>query len=104
MPTNNEFSLINLRKALGLRQSEMALRMGLSLRPYQELESKIRKVRPRHVRLAKSVALDLAIEKEDPTLAPANVRKKAIKLARLILRQNFRQKAVQLADIILDHE
>ena len=104
MPTNNEFSLINLRKALGLRQSEMAFRMGLSLRPYQELESKIRKVRPRHVRLAESVALDLAIEKEDPALAPANIRKKAIKLARLILRQNFRQKAVQLADIILDHE
>jgi hypothetical protein len=30
-------SLIKMRKALGIRQSEMAERMGLSLRPYQEL-------------------------------------------------------------------
>jgi hypothetical protein len=85
-------------------QFAMASRMGLSLRPYQDLELKIRKVRPRHVRLAESVAFDLAIEKEDPALAPANVRKKAIKFVRLMLRHNFRQKAVQFADFILDQE
>jgi transcriptional regulator with XRE-family HTH domain len=96
------FSLIGLRKALGLGQLEMAQRMGLSLRPYQELESNIRKVLSRHVRLAESVALDVAVEREDPKLAPDNVRKKAIQLARLILQQNFRQKAIQLADVILD--
>ena len=65
MSINHDFSLVQLRKALGLAQSEMARRMGLSLRPYQKLESIPRKVRSRHVRLAESVALDVAIEKED---------------------------------------
>ena len=102
MPVNHDFSLTRMRKALGLTQSEMACRMGLSLRPYQELESEIRKVRSRHVRLAESVALDVAIEKEDPELAPASVRNKAIKLARAILTQNIRQKARKLTDIIFD--
>jgi transcriptional regulator with XRE-family HTH domain len=102
MPANDGFPLIRLRKALGLAQSEMAKRMGLSLRPYQELEANIRKVLPRHIRLAESVALDVAIENEDPELAPAAVRKKAINLARLILKQNLRQKARKLVEIILD--
>ena len=62
----------------------------------------MRKVRSRHVRLAKSVALDIAIEKEDPELAPTSVRKKAMKLAHAILTQNLRHKARKLADIILD--
>lgn len=102
MLTNDDFSLMRLRKALGLRQSEMARRMGLSVRPYQELESNDRKLRSRHVRLAESVALDVAIEKEDPELVPAAVRNKIIKLARLILQENFRLKALKLADMILD--
>ena len=102
VPTNHDFSLLRLRNMLGLTQSEMAQRMGLSLRPYQELESNLRKVRSRHVRLAESVALDVAIERKRPELAPANVRNKAIKLARAILTQNFREKAHKLADIILD--
>jgi transcriptional regulator with XRE-family HTH domain len=106
MATNDDFSLLRLRKKLGLAQSEMARRMGLSLRPYQELESdnKIRKVRSRHVRLAESVALDVALEKEDPELAPVSIRNRAMKLARVILAQNIRHKALKLADIILDQE
>lgn len=104
MPVNNDFSLTRLRKLLGLPQSEMARRMGLSLRPYQELESDDQKIRRRHVRLAESVALDVAIEREDPELAPANVRNKAMKLARAILTQNFRQKARKLVDIIFEQE
>ena len=102
MPINDDFSLPRLRKTLGLAQSEMARRMGLSIRPYQELEANIRKVRNRHVRLAESVALDVAIETRCPELAPANVRNKAIKLARVILTQNFQAKARKLADIVLD--
>jgi transcriptional regulator with XRE-family HTH domain len=102
MPINHNFSLTRVRKTLGLTQSEMAQRMGLSLRPYQKLESNTRKVRSRHVRLAESVALDVAIEKEDPELAPASVRNKAIKLARAILMQNFRQNARKLVDVIFD--
>ncbi len=56
----------------------------------------------RHVRLAESVALDVAIEKESPELAPASVRNKAIKLARAILMQNFREKARKLTDLVLN--
>jgi len=103
MPTNADFSLIRLRKTLGLSQSEMAQRMGLSLSPYQKLESKERTVRPRHIRLAESVALDVAIEKDDPELAPTNVRDKVMKFAGAILRENLRQKAGKLAHIMLDH-
>ena len=104
MATNDDFSLLRLRKTLGLAQSEMARRMGLSLRPYQELESKLREVRSRHVRLAESVALDVALEKEDPELAPVSIRNRAMKLARVILAQNIRHKARKLADVILDQE
>jgi transcriptional regulator with XRE-family HTH domain len=98
------FSLMEARKALGLRQREMARRMGLSLRPYQQLESNPDKVRPRHVRLAESVALDVAIEKENLELVPASVRKKVMNLAGMILRRNFRQKAGKIAAIILEQE
>ena len=52
MQTNLNFSLKRLRKTLGLAQPEMAHRMGLSLRPYQQLELTPDKVRRRHVRLA----------------------------------------------------
>ena len=68
MAGNVDFSLVGLRKALELSQAKMAGRMGLSLRPYQELEAGDRRVRARHIRLAESVALDIAIE-QHPALA-----------------------------------
>jgi transcriptional regulator with XRE-family HTH domain len=101
MAANRDFSLIKLRKSLGLGQSEMAGRMGLSLRPYQELESKARSVRPRHVRLAESVALDIAIEKENLELAPNNVRKKMVKLALMLVQQNLKERPLGIAKSIL---
>jgi transcriptional regulator with XRE-family HTH domain len=102
MKTNPNFPLKQLRKALGLGQSEMAGRMGLSLRPYQQLELNPDKIRSRHIRLAESVALDRAIEKQNPKLAPSNVRRKVIKLARLIAGKNLQQNALKLAEILLD--
>lgn len=104
MSTDDDFSLIRLRKRLGLGQLEMAQRMGLSLRPYQELEANIRKARSRHVRLAESVALDVAIEKQDPELAPENVRNKAFKFACLILEQNLERKGRKIMKIILEQD
>jgi transcriptional regulator with XRE-family HTH domain len=97
-----DFSLRRLRKALGLPQPDMAHRMGLSLRPYQQLESSPDKVRRRHIRLAKSVAMDVAIERQNPQLAPRTVRKNAIDLTRLIIGKNLQQRARKLADILLD--
>jgi transcriptional regulator with XRE-family HTH domain len=104
MTANKDFPLIKLRKSLGLRQSEMARRMGLSLRPYQELESKARSVRPRHVRLAESVALEIAIEKENLELAPDNVRKKMVKLALMLVRQNLQERPLGIAKSILGQD
>ena len=89
MPKDDDFSLLELRRALGLPQSEMARRMGLSLRPYQELKSKVRRVRTRHIRLAELVALEVAVEKDDPELAPQDIRRKAIKLAIAVLMNNL---------------
>jgi hypothetical protein len=63
----------------------MAKGMGLSLRTYQELELNSNKVRRRHVLLAESVALDVAVKKGNPMLAPASIRKKALKLADIIM-------------------
>ena len=79
----------------------MAQRMGLSLRPYQELESEDRRVRPRHIRLAESVALDIAIERDDLRFAPDNVRKKAIRLALMLVRQNLKERPLEIAKNIL---
>jgi transcriptional regulator with XRE-family HTH domain len=104
MTRNKDFSLTNLRKALELGQSEMAGRMGLSLRPYQELESEARRVRPRHVRLAESVALDVAIEKENLDLAPENVRKKLIKFALMLVQQNLKERPLGIAKSILGQD
>jgi transcriptional regulator with XRE-family HTH domain len=104
MARTRDFFLINLRKVLGLGQSEMAKRMGLSLRPYQELESETRRVRPRHIRLAESVALDVALEKENLELAPANVRKKMVKLALMLVQQNLKERPLGIAKSILGQD
>jgi transcriptional regulator with XRE-family HTH domain len=104
MTRTSDFSFIDLRKALGLGQAEMALRMGLSLRPYQELESADRRARPRHIRLAESVALDIAIEKQNFELAPDNVRKKVMKLALMIVRQNLTERPLGIARSILGQD
>ena len=101
--TKGNVWLRDLRKTLGLTQSEMAGQMGLSLRPYQRLES-TRRVGRRHIRLAESVGLDVAIEKEDAELAPEPVRDRAIKLAKMILTNNLRKKGSKLADILLEYE
>jgi hypothetical protein len=102
MKTDPNFPLKRLRRTLDLAQLEMAKRMGLSLRPYQQLELKPDKIKRRHVRLAESVALDIAIDRKNPELAPVNVRKKAIELTRLIIAKNLQQNALKLADILLD--
>ena len=92
MPKEDDFSLLKVRTALGLPQAEMARRMGLSLRPYQELESEVRKTRGRHIRLAELVALEVAVENDDPELAPQDIRRLAIKLAIAILMANLPRK------------
>jgi hypothetical protein len=62
----------------------MATRMGLTLSPYQALETDPDKLRQRHKMLAEYVALEQVVEKGDLRLAPAPVRRLATRLAALI--------------------
>ena len=76
--------LVALRRNLALTQAKMAKRMGLSHRGYQDIEGSVSKVRPIHVAAAERAALTLAVERGNPMLAPAGVRRQALELARLI--------------------
>ena len=76
--------LNELRKRLGLTQTEMGAGIGLAMRSYQEIESGSTKLRAGHVLAAERFALSLAVERGDPMLAPASVRRDALELARLI--------------------
>lgn len=76
--------LVETRNRIGLTQAEMAKRMGMGLRAYQELESSPERVKLRHQMLAGLAALYVALERGDPMLAPASIRRHALDLAALI--------------------
>ena len=78
------FDLTSLRKSLGLTQAEMAKRMDMGARTYFALEADPGSVKDRHVRVAESVAIDVAIERRNPMLAPARARKAALELVRMM--------------------
>lgn len=85
MGENSTADLIDLRKSLGLTQAQMAERMGVAPRTYQDLEGERAAVRDIHMRAAERAALDIAIERGNPMLAPASVRRAALRLAQMIL-------------------
>lgn len=80
MTNNNEFA--SLRARLGLTQAEAAERLGLTVRGVQDME---RREKPRMVNLAalERLALYIAVERSDPMLAPAGVRREAFTLVHL---------------------
>ncbi|CAJ0864626.1 hypothetical protein AMST5_01692 [freshwater sediment metagenome] len=84
MCENSTNELSSLRKTLGLTQVEMAEKMGMKGRAYHELESGRSATRQIHINAAERVALDIAIERGNPMLAPVTVRRAALELARLI--------------------
>lgn len=73
-----------LRKHLGLTQTEMGGRMGVAMRTVQDLESGASRIKAMHVAAAERIALDVALERQDPMLAPASVCRQALDLARLV--------------------
>ncbi|MDE2577944.1 MAG: helix-turn-helix transcriptional regulator [Hyphomicrobiales bacterium] len=73
-----------LRRALGLTQSGMARRMGLTLRTLQDIETGKSPLRMRHELLAERVAFEIAVQNKEPMLAPQNIRAMALDLAKLI--------------------
>lgn len=76
--------LARLRKSLGLTQADMADRVGLSPRAYQDIENGRSVLRPVHAHAAERVALAVAVERGDPMMAPASIRREALALVRLI--------------------
>jgi len=77
-------SLLLNRKALRLTQAEMAERMGLSMRGYQDIETGKAELRKIHILAFERAALTRAIESSKPMSAPPSIRKDALDLARLI--------------------
>lgn len=84
MSENSTTDLIALRKSLGLTQTQMAERIGLKLRSYQDLEGDRAAIRDIHMRAAERAALDVAVERGNPMLAPASIRRSALLLAGMI--------------------
>jgi DNA-binding XRE family transcriptional regulator len=76
--------LIALRKSLGLTQADMAERIGLGLRAYQSVENE-GTLRRLHELAAERVALEIAVERANPMLAPVDVRREALALARMVI-------------------
>jgi transcriptional regulator with XRE-family HTH domain len=76
--------LISLRKNAKLSQAEMAAGIGLRLRAYSDLEAAKVALQERHARAAERFLLALAVARQDPMLAPRNVRQDAIALARML--------------------
>jgi len=75
--------LIALRKDSALTQQEMADQLDMGLRSYQAIESGESAYRQVHRLAIERVALKLAAEKKDTTLAPTPVRRDAIELVRV---------------------
>ena len=71
-----------LRKRSGLNQADWAERMGLSPRSYFAIEHD-GAASDRHVMLAELAALELAIEREDPSLVPERIARLARAFAAL---------------------
>jgi Helix-turn-helix. len=72
-----------LRKSMSLTQAEMAKALGIGLTTYSEM---IRRgeIEERYRLAAERVALSIAVERGNPMLAPAALRREALALARLI--------------------
>ncbi len=74
--------LISLRKDLGLTQQGMADQLGMALRAYQGIEAGESEYRFIHRLAAERVALMVAVDKKDPMMAPAPLRRDALELVR----------------------
>lgn len=60
------------------------MRLGMSLRQYQEIENGRAPCRQIHILAAERVAFEDAVEAQDIAAAPASIRNLALRLAALI--------------------
>lgn len=77
-----ELTIRELREKLNLNQHEMAHRMGVPFRTYQDIETGVSAARPIHQRAAERAAFALAAELGDLTLLPKSMRKDFDKLTK----------------------
>jgi transcriptional regulator with XRE-family HTH domain len=75
--------LIELRKELGLTQQQMADELGMVLRAYQGIEAGESEYRRIHRLASERIALQIAVDRQAPMLAPGSVRKDANELVRM---------------------
>ncbi|MGA3301802.1 MAG: helix-turn-helix domain-containing protein [Methylovirgula sp.] len=75
--------LIAIRKELGLTQQEMANKLNMALRSYQAIESGESEYRYIHRLAVERIALQIAVDRKSPLLAPPSVRKDAIELIKI---------------------
>lgn len=76
--------LAKARKALGLTQAQFGERLGMGRRSIADIETGTSPVRLIHSLALERLALALAIERAEPMLAPAGIRREALDLVTLI--------------------
>lgn len=72
------------RLKLGLTQLEMAHRMGLSSRAYQDMEASPNGLRRVHVLTLQAVSLEMALERQDLNAALPAMRENVLRFAELM--------------------
>jgi transcriptional regulator with XRE-family HTH domain len=80
--TNDELAF--LRRGMKFTQTEMADRLGLSIRAYSMIEVGNATLRPIHILAVERVAIDRAVELANPMIAPAGVRNDALLFAEMV--------------------
>lgn len=79
---------VALRKALGIRtQAKMAELLGFSPRTVYMLESDPDGIQSYHIKAAEMLALEMAVERGDRSLAPKHIADLADRFAALGMRQ-----------------
>ncbi|GBD48083.1 helix-turn-helix domain-containing protein [Methylopila sp. Yamaguchi] len=73
-----------LRDRANLTQLGMASLVGLSLRAYQDIENGVSEFRDLHRVAIERVALDLAVERGDPMIAPPSIRAAAMDFCNML--------------------
>lgn len=73
------------RKAMGLTQTELAERFGVTSRAIQDLEAGVSRMKALHVAALERIALTVALERNNPMLAPLIIRREAAQITRLLV-------------------
>ena len=79
-------SMRELRRRASLTQAEMAMRLGLSYRGYQELEAERASFSERHRSMLERVSLRIAVDQGDISLALPSILIEVLSISSAIAR------------------